>query len=55
LTDITVNELNLNNVPNWIDNTWIRNYLNQQFGGTQRCSDVSLLVALYLQNGGSIP
>jgi len=55
LSDITVTELNLHDVPNWLDNTWIREYLNQQFGGTQKCSDVSLLVAVYLQNGGSIP
>jgi hypothetical protein len=54
LTDIHIDELNLHNVPNWLDNTWIRDYLNQQYGGMQKCNDVSSLVAIYLQNGGTI-
>ena len=55
LTDVNVTSLNLRNVPNWLDNTWLRDYLNQQLVVGNQCQDISVLVSLYLSNGGAIP
>lgn len=61
LTDITITSLNLKNVPNWIDNTWIRDCLNGEHSNwgchdqvRQMRFDVSKLLAMYLQAGNTL-
>jgi hypothetical protein len=34
LSDLTITELNLRRVPNWLDNTWIRNKINSKIPDT---------------------
>lgn len=53
--DINVLALNINNVPNWLDNTWVRGILQERLGGMQRCKDFSPYVAAYLASGKTIP
>jgi hypothetical protein len=53
LTNINVTELNLNNVPNWVDNTWVRQWLNGELAN-RMCFDVTSLVSLYVQQGGRL-
>lgn len=53
LTNINVTGLNLNNVPNWLDSTWIRQWLNGQLAN-RMCFDVTTLVRLYVQQGGGL-
>ncbi len=53
LTDINLVGLNLKNVPNWLDNTWIRAKLNDKLAD-QACFDITSYVNLYLQQGGSM-
>jgi hypothetical protein len=52
--DVTVLGLNLNNVPNWLDNTVIKDFLNNNLSKTQFCQDITPYVSLYLQNGGTL-
>jgi hypothetical protein len=53
LTNINVTELNLNNVPNWVDNSWVRQWLNGKLAN-RMCFDVTSLVRLYVQQGGQL-
>lgn len=53
LTNINVTDLNLNNVPNWVDNTWVRQWLNGKLAN-RMCFDVTSLVRLYVQQGGQL-
>jgi hypothetical protein len=53
LTNINVTDLNLNNVPNWVDNTWVRQWLNSKLAN-RMCFDVTSLVSLYVQQGGRL-
>jgi len=53
LTNINVTELNLKNVPNWVDNTWVRQWLNSKLAN-RMCFDVTSLVSLYVQQGGKL-
>jgi len=53
LTDINIIGLNLKNVPNWLDNTWVRNWLNGKLAN-QMCFDITGLVIAYIQSGGSL-
>ena len=52
--DVNILGLNLNNVPNWLDNTVIKDLLNNNLGKTQYCQDITPYVSLYLQNGGTL-
>jgi len=54
-TDIHVDDFNLKDVPNWIDDTYMRNKLNQDLAGKEKCADVSALIKVYLQAGNTIP
>jgi len=51
LTDINATELNINNVPNWLDNGWLGEHLLEPFL-VSKCVDVTNLVRLYIQQGG---
>lgn len=53
LTDVNVTELNINNVPNWLDNGWLRERL---LGPSllSKCFDLTNLVRLYIQQGGVV-
>lgn len=53
LTNIDVTELNLKNVPNWLDNSWIRQWLNGKLAN-KMCFNVTSLVSFYVQQGGSL-
>lgn len=53
LTDINVFDLNLKNVPNWLDNTWVRQWLNSQLAN-RMCFDVTSQVSFYVQQGGKL-
>ncbi len=53
LTDIQVTGLNLNNVPNWLDDGWVKDQLNKRLAN-QACFDITNLVKLYLQKGGTL-
>jgi len=53
LTNINIVGLNLKNVPNWLDNTWVRNWLNSKLAN-QMCFDITGLVTAYIQGGGSL-
>lgn len=53
LTNINVTDLNLNNVPNWVDNSWVRQWLNGKLAN-RMCFDVTSLVRLYVQQGGQL-
>lgn len=53
LTNIHVTELNLNNVPNWLDNAWVRQWLNDKLAN-RMCFDVTSLVSLYVQQKGGL-
>ncbi len=53
LTNINVTELNLNNVPNWVDDTWVRQWLNGTLAN-RMCFDVTSLVRFYVQQGGQL-
>ena len=55
LTDITILALNIHRVPNWLDNTFLRGLLNNALTGAEEKINVTQLVALYLQGGGTIP
>lgn len=52
-TDIKVLELNLNNVPNWIDNTYIRGKLQNKLV-PNACVSVLSIVRLYVAMGGTL-
>ena len=53
LTDINVTDLNLNNVPNWLDNGWIREkVLDPKLNSA--CFDVTGLVQAYIKTGGVV-
>lgn len=53
LTNINVTALNLNNVPNWLDNGWIREkVLDPKLKSA--CFDVTGLVTAYIQHGGVV-
>jgi hypothetical protein len=53
MTNIDVTSLDLHNVPNWLDNTWIRQWLNASLPNTV-CFDVTGLVDLYLSQGHTL-
>jgi hypothetical protein len=54
--DISILGLNIHNVPNWLDNTWIRGILHDKLAGQQFCPmNISPQVAAYLATGGQIP
>ena len=53
LTHIDLIGLNLNKVPNWLDGTWVKNWLNARLAN-QMCFDMTGLVNLYLQQGGKL-
>lgn len=53
LTDVNVIGLNLRNVPNWLDSTWVRDWLNGRLAN-RACFDITGLVQLYLQRGGKL-
>jgi hypothetical protein len=52
MTNITVTDLNINNVPNWLDNSWLRGQLQEFL--QNKCEDVTDLVRLYIQQGGVV-
>jgi hypothetical protein len=52
-TNINVTELNLQNVPNWLDNAWVRQWLNSQLAN-RMCFDVTSFVIYYVQQGGKL-
>ncbi len=52
-TNITVTELNLNNVPNWIDNGYVRSLVQQQLVPSA-CVPVVTFVRLYVAQGGAL-
>jgi hypothetical protein len=61
LTNIEITSLNLKNVPNWLDNTWVRECLNGQHSNwgcqdvvQQMRFDISNLVQFYLQQGHTL-
>jgi len=61
LTDIQITALHLKNVPNWLDNTWLRACLNGQYSNwgctdvvRQMSFDISDLVQAYLQQGHTL-
>lgn len=54
LTDITILDLNLKNIPNWLDNTYMRKKMNERLKD-KACFDITELVRLYLTMGGTIP
>jgi hypothetical protein len=61
LTDIKITALHLKNVPNWLDNTWLRACLNGQYSNWgctdvvhQMSFDISNLVQVYLQQGHTL-
>ncbi len=51
LTDINATELNINNVPNWLDNGWLREQLLEPLL-VSKCVDVTDLVKRFIQLGG---
>jgi len=53
LTNINITELDLNNVPNWLDNTWVRQWLNGKLAN-RMCFDVTSLVRVYVLQGGTL-
>lgn len=53
VTDINVTELNINNVPNWLDNSWLREQLLEPFL-VSKCVDVTDLVKRFIQYGGEV-
>lgn len=53
LTDINAVELNINNVPIWLDNGWLREKLLEPFLAS-KCVDVTNLVRLFIQQGGLV-
>lgn len=55
ISDINVLGLNIHNVPNWLDNTWIRDILNEKLAGKQFCPNIKPLVAAWLAAGNTIP
>lgn len=54
LTNIDIVELNLENIPNWIDNDYMRRKMNEKLKD-KACFDITQLVRLYLTMGGTIP
>ena len=52
MTNITVTDLNIHNVPNWLDNGWLRGQLQEFL--QNKCEDVTDLVRLYIQQGGVV-
>lgn len=54
LTSIQVLGLNLNRVPNWLDNGWVRAKLNENLQDAM-CFVVMQQVAAHLQSGGTLP
>lgn len=54
IQDVTVTELNLRRIPNWLDNSWIRNRVNDRFRG-RSCTDITQWVHLYMQAGHELP
>jgi Cu/Ag efflux protein CusF len=61
LTHIEITALHLENVPNWLDNAWLRDCLNGQHSNWgcqdvihQMKFDISNLVQLYLQQGHAL-
>ena len=54
LTDITILDFNLDRVPNWLDNNYMRQKMNEKLKD-KACFDITELVRLYLTMGGTIP
>lgn len=53
LTNINVTDLNLNNVPNWLDDGWIKEKLLDPKLNS-RCFDVTSLVQAFINAGGIV-
>lgn len=51
-TEVAVYELNLNNVPNWLDNDYLKNKLQSKLVPTG-CVLVTALIRLYVAAGGT--
>lgn len=61
LTDIHITSLQIDKLPSWLDTTWLRQCFNGDHADwgchdivSSLCFDVSGLVKLYLQHGGSL-
>ncbi len=50
---LKVTSLDLRRVPNWLDNTWVRDKLNDNLSG-RLCVDITPYVRAYLAQGGSL-
>ena len=55
INDINILDLNIHNVPNWLDNTWIRKMLKDKLAGKQVCRNIKPYVAAYLATGKTLP
>jgi hypothetical protein len=53
LTSVEVLTLDIKNVPNWLDNSWMKDWLNTQVPN-RVCFDVTSLVYVYLSNGNAL-
>jgi hypothetical protein len=53
LTNVEILTLDIKNVPNWLDNTWMKDWLNTQVPN-HVCFDVTSLVYVYLSNGSAL-
>ena len=55
ISSINVLGLNINHVPNWLDNGWMRSLLQDKLGSQHVCRSITPFVAAYLASGHSIP
>jgi hypothetical protein len=55
ISSINVLGLNINHVPNWLDNGWMRSLLQEKLGSQHVCKSITPFVAAYLASGHSIP
>lgn len=53
LTNIQVTNLDLHNIPNWLDNGYLKDMLNKRLADTA-CFDVTTLVRAYLTTKGPL-
>lgn len=53
MTGLKVTRLDLRRIPNWLDNTWVRNRLNKDLNG-KLCVDVTPYVKYFLEQGGGL-
>ena len=53
MTGLKVTGLDLKNVPNWLDNTWIKRKLNDNLNG-KLCVDITSYVKIFLSQGGGL-